>query len=213
MRKSDIVVLLLAMLFAALPLLFWNHLQLPPDAKIPTHFNIHGEPDSWIAVRAFPELVLWMGFLILIVWGVRFIYPKRKNIEQFRRAYNAFVMAFGVFLGVTETAMLLGAAGVLNPTDLVMPSVGALLGVAGVVTFISRQNWAIGLRTPWGLESEKAWKRSNRIAGMMIVISGFLLALTPFCSNAPVWAFWTLVGGLVWATTVAYVEWRRDNEK
>ena len=44
------------------------------------------------------------------------------------------------------------------------PAIGLLIYYAGVLTENARQNWFMGVRTPWTLSSEKVWNKTNRLA-------------------------------------------------
>ncbi len=41
----------------------------------------------------------------------------------------------------------------------------------------ARQNWFIGVRTPWTLSSEVVWDKTNRLAGKLFKGAGVLAAL------------------------------------
>jgi uncharacterized membrane protein len=90
--------------------------------------------------------------------------------------------------------------------------VGALLMVLGNYLSRIRQNWFLGIRTPWTLSSEKSWRETHRLGGRLFVAGGLLLILaTLFSGSLPSWA---LIAGVAVPAVVlviySYVIWNRD---
>ncbi len=211
MDRMDVFTLVTAVLAWAAPLALFYMLHIPPTAKIPTHWGINGEPNGWTTAKDFPALVALMAAITFVVWGIRFVYPRRENVEKFSRAYNAFVIGFSAIMALILSAAVLQAAEYnINASAVAMAGGGAALAVAGVATFVAKQNWALGVRTPWGLESEKAWDVSNRIGGASLGIGGILILLEGLGANTALLGLIVTLAGVVLASVAAYVVWRRE---
>jgi len=91
-----------------------------------------------------------------------------------------------------------------------MFGVGTSLILGGVVTFVSKQNWAVGIKTPWGLESERAWTVSNRIGGLSLMLGGVLVALEGLKVHTAIAGLFVVLIGIVASAIAAYVVWRRE---
>lgn len=56
-------------------------------------------------------------------------------------------------------------------------AVSLLLIVVGNLLPKSKPNGIVGLRTPWSLKNDVTWSKSNRFAGILLVICGVLIIL------------------------------------
>lgn len=211
MDRFDVITLLIALLVWTVPLAILHATHLPSTAKIPTHWGINGKPNGWTTAKDLPILVATLAGITIVVWGIRFVYPRQENVRRFSRAYNALVIGFSAILALILSAAILQTGGYrINANAVTMMGVGAILSVAGVVTFVSKQNWAVGIRTPWGLESEGAWEVSNRIGGAALIIGGVLVALSGIGIVSPVVGLSIILAGFIAAAVSAYVVWRRE---
>jgi len=211
MDRTNVITIMVALLVWMVPLTLLHTLHVPHDAKIPTHWGINGEPNGWTSAKDFPALVGGMAALTFAVWGIRYIYPRQENVKKFSRAYNAFVVGFSTIMALILSAAVIQAAGYhINASAIAMTGVGATLLVAGAVTFVSRQNWAVGVRTPWGLESERAWEVSNKIGGTALVIGGILIILDGIGPHTALLGLVVALTGAILASIAAYMVWRRE---
>ncbi|GEM_PF-2528613 len=211
MDRFDVIALLIALLVWTIPLAILHATHLPPTAKIPTHWGINGKPNGWTTAKDIPALVATLAEITIVVWVIRFVYPRQENVRKFSRAYNALVIGFSAILALILSTAILQTSGYrINANAVTMVGVGAIISVAGAVTFVSKQNWAVGIRTPWGLESEEAWEVSNRIGGTALIIGGVLVALSGIGIVSPVVGLVIILAGFIAAAVSAYVVWRRE---
>ena len=47
----------------------------------------------------------------------------------------------------------------------------------GLLLRDARQNWFLGIRTPWTLSSEEIWDRTHAVGGKLFIVSGALASL------------------------------------
>ena len=48
----------------------------------------------------------------------------------------------------------------------------------------TRQNYSIGIKLPWTLDDRDNWNKTHRLAGVLWIICGILLLVSPFIGQA-----------------------------
>ena len=206
MIKKNLKVLIITSLVILLPILvgviLWN--QLPE--KLPTHWNVVGEVDGWsskpFAVFGMPAIML--GFHWVCVLGTS-ADPKKKNHSD-KILHLVFWMIPVINLVVSGLAYF-AAAGIDLPVVVIMLSfIGVVFIVIGNYLPKCQQNYTIGIKIPWTLNSEENWNRTHRFAGWLWVICGLIMVLAGFLfakSAAAVWLFVSITLIMV-AAPIAY---------
>lgn len=116
-----------------------------------------------------------------------------------------------MILGYVQALILAYNLGYAFRIQQVLAPMLAVVGITfGYVVENSRQNWFVGIRTPWTLSSEEVWTRTNRRGGILFKIAGVLALLAiPF----PEYFIYVAVAPLVIAalvpTVYSYVLYRR----
>jgi uncharacterized membrane protein len=89
-------------------------------------------------------------------------------------------------------------------TSRVLPVALALMfAVFGNYMGKVRQNFFIGIRTPWTLSSERVWTRTHRLAGRLFVVVGAATLLVALV--APTAATAVVGFGVISAAVIAFV--------
>jgi uncharacterized membrane protein len=176
--KSEWLPLILIIIACGLAFYFQAHFP----ARIPTHWDINGEVNGYSG-RVFgawlmPILMVGIYLLFLVL---PYLDPKKDHYAHFVTAYHGIKNLIICFLFVLF--LFVGAAGLGYevPVGSFVP-VGVGLLFIGIGYFIKNveQNWAIGVRTPWTLESPTVWKKTNELMSRLMLLSGVLLALCAF---------------------------------
>lgn len=156
----------------------WAWVQLPPDAQVPIHWGADGQPDDWadktVGLWLMPAIVA--GVAVLLAFIPRFE-PRRSNLARSSRAYGAVWIGVMLLLGglhLLAISVALGAT--MDLTRIVMVGTGVLFVVMGNYLPKVKPNYMMGIRTPWTLTSDLAWRRTHRVGGRLFVIEGLLLA-------------------------------------
>src|SRR6185436_11875995 len=93
-------------------------------------------------------------------------------------------------------------------------SVAAAIAIVLLGNYLPKiqPNWIIGVRTPWTLSSDLAWRRTHRLAGPLLVAAGFLsLAVALFRPDAATSVMLSLlVVTAVISAIYSYLVWRQD---
>jgi len=178
---------LIILLPMAVGLLLWN--QLPES--IPSHWNAAGEIDGWsskaFVVFGLPLLMLGIQWLCLLGTAAD---PKRQNHpEKILQLVFWIIPVISVALFLVTYAVALGKE---VRVEVVMPVlVGLVLTIVGIYLPKCKQNYTIGIKIPWTLDSEENWNRTHRFAGRLWVVCGLVLMLTGFFGGF--WVFLPVV--------------------
>ncbi|MGL5915597.1 MAG: SdpI family protein [Culicoidibacterales bacterium] len=153
--------------------------QLP--AEIPTHWGISGEIDAY-GPKWMQFVLAGLGiFIYILMYSVPKIDPKRANIEKFGRNYQWLRFGFQLFfvsLIVITTAVALGYA--IDVELLIRMGISLLFIFIGNSFGKMKQNYMIGIKTPWTLADPDVWNRTHRLSGYVWVIVGLIMLFTAF---------------------------------
>ena len=175
-KKSLILSTLLLLLPMLAGLVLWNRL---PD-QLPIHWNAAGEIDGWsskaVGVFGLPGLILVIHWICILGTHAD---PKRRNQSgKLKQLLIWFCPVLSVLLSVVTLGTAMGG---YFPIERILPVfVGVLFVIIGNYLPKCRQNYAIGIRLSWALDSEENWNATHRIAGLVSVIGGVLLLLSVF---------------------------------
>ncbi len=180
MIKKNLKTLLITSAIILLPVLagviLWD--QLPE--RIPTHWNAAGEVDGWsskpFAVFGLSAILLAVQWLCTLATGTD---PKKENHpEKVLQLVLWIIPVLSVLLHAVTYAVALGQE---VRMEVVMPVfMGILFAIIGNYLPKCKQNYTIGIKIPWTLNSEENWNKTHRFAGRIWVFGGLLIALTGF---------------------------------
>lgn len=182
--------------------------------QIPAHYGFDGQVDRWgskYEALIFPVLALVTGCLLLGI--ARFAGKAEKGGANNRKvSLLAGVIALAVLDAMTLYFLYTDLAQVEDLTTLSLDLNQILFGLLGIGMIVLgnvmpklRRNALIGLRTSWSQRSEAAWKKSQRIGGLVFVVTGILMVvLCLFVQGG-----WCFVGStaLLLGGAVAAVGW------
>ena len=205
-------------LLAACVLNIAGHLALYPALPdtVPTRWGASGEVNGWSSKQSnllFALLPLAMLFLMEVV---RRMDPKHQNFERFGKVWNIFITLFVLFTcGMTWLTEL-------TVFD-VLPDSGSMIGLlvcggVGVMFIILgnympniKQNYTFGCRTPWALNDEHNWQRTQRMGGITFVVMGIALIAVAVLSGllgdagTLVLLLGAVLGGSAWIYLYSYL--------
>jgi uncharacterized membrane protein len=212
MDKSHIAIIGLIVVSFAVSIYFYP--QMPE--KVASHWNARGEVDGYMpkfwGIFLIPLISI---FLFLLLWAIPKIDPLRMNIEKFRKHYDGFVLIFLGFMLYVQVLIISSNIGIeYNMTQMLSPAFGILFYYCGFLVENTKQNWFIGIRTPWTLSSEKVWNKTHKIGGKLfkasgvIALFGFILpSYALFLMAAPV------ILAAVYTVVYSYFEYRKEEKK
>lgn len=195
-----------------------GHLYFYPSLPdtVPIHWGFDGQPDGW-GGKSSILFTASLPFAILLLLAVLpRMDPKGKNFQRFQPVYRIFLILLTVFMcGVSWLSELtvynvLPSGGSLVNT-LVMGGLGLVLLVLGNYMPRIKQNYTFGCRTPWALNDEHNWNRTQRMGGIVFVVMGAVLLLVSVFATllgetlTLALLLGALLGGSVWIYVYSYL--------
>ena len=182
--KTLIITSIIILLPIVAGLYLWNQL---PD-QIPSHWNMAGEVDGWsskpFAVFGMPALLLGIQWLCALATGAD---PKKANHpDKVMNMVLWLIPILGIVLSIATYAAALGMDVAL---EIIMPLLfGLIFVIIGNYLPKCKQNYTIGIKIPWTLNSEENWNKTHRFAGTLWVVCGLLIMLSAFLGS-----FWIFI--------------------
>jgi uncharacterized membrane protein len=173
----------------------WGVLCIPAQAEVPIHFDLRGQPDGfggkWFALLISPAVSLLLVPFFLVV----------RARSRSPRAVSAIATASLALQAAVHLLLVLAASG--RAVDF---GLGSLLAQAFVLLVVGnylpavRRNRLLGIRTPWTLRSELAWRRTHSLGGRLFFALGLVVMFSAMASTAA--ASLALIAGVLATTLV-----------
>lgn len=180
MIKKHIKQMILASIIILLPIvagiILWDQL---PDS-MPAHWNFDGEVDRWTskatAVFFYPFLLLAVHWICIVGTSLD---PKRKNQpEKVLTLLMWLLPVMSIVLNGSIYAVAMNKD--VNIEVIISLLVGVIFTIIGNYLPKCKQNYTIGIKIPWTLDSEENWNRTHRFGGIVWTISGIIIILLSF---------------------------------
>lgn len=170
--KKDWIILIIIILGFVLGAYFYKSL---PD-RVPIHWNAKGEVNGYgsKSFGAFGTPLINLGLYLLFL-VLPYIDPKGKNYESFKSAYQYLKYILVIFLFGIEiiTFFMVKNSTFIKP--IIIPIMVSLLFIfMGIIMGRIKNNYFVGIRTPWTLANDEVWRKTHRMAGPLWVIGGIL---------------------------------------
>ncbi len=177
--------------------------QLPENAA--SHWNASGDVDGYMpkAYAAFLLPALSVA-LLLVFLAIPLIDPLRANIRLFIKDYHRFCLVILAFLFLVYVQTILWNLGTKVSFSFTLPVLlGCLLFYLGHFLGKVKQNWFIGIRTPWTLSSPEVWAKTHQFGAKLFKGAGVLCVLSALF---PAYSILVILGSVIVAalTTIAY---------
>lgn len=177
--------------------------SLPPI--IASHWNASGVADGSMA--KFWGLILipliMIGTVALFAVLPR-IDPLRKNYEKFQNYYEGFILVFVLYMLAIQALIILWNTGYPVSMNIAFPILfGILFIYLGFLLEHAEQNWFVGIRTPWTMNSVTVWRKTHEMGGKLFKIAGVISLLGALAGRYALW-FILIPAISVAAYTVAY---------
>ncbi len=175
-KKQLLITTLITLLPVAAGLILWN--QLPES--IPVHFDMNGVADGWagkpVAVFGLPLLLAAVHLLCIVA---TLNDPKKQNIGK--KMLLLLFWTTPVLSCVCNGAIYASAMGLsVNIVDCTMILVGVMFVLLGNYMTKNHQNYTVGIRLPWTLNSPENWNRTHRFASRLWIAAGIAILLNCF---------------------------------
>lgn len=206
-----LVIILLVIMFTAGPF---------PEPETETVLDESFQSEQVILIPV--QVYIVVPVLSIIIYLLLLFLPKfdplKKNLSAFGSVYETIRLTIllvltGIYISMvinmkTDVLPLGQATAILSGLALVF--CGNLLGK-------TRQNWFIGIPTPWTLSDRNTWNRTNRFGGKLVILLGAGMILQGWW--IPGYTVFALPVGLAIVyivlliySAVVYTEFRKNRE-
>ncbi len=166
-----------------------------PD-KIPMHYDMAGNIDRWgskYETFIFPALIIFFSFMwtVISAFYKRMATKTKEEKQQVEYENNAkflnlaaisMALAFGVMHVIFTCSSYMEAINNASKSSINISSVvcviwGIIFIILGNFMPKVKRNGIMGLRTEKTLSNDDIWRKSNRFAGVTLMIAGFAIAI------------------------------------
>jgi len=159
-------------------LLAWVWSSLPET--IPIHWNISGEANGFGSKSNLIMVPILLPLLTyLLMTFLPSLDPKKKVQTNSTKFQNLRLLLIGL-MSILSCFIIFTAQGALD-SQLTQSSIFMILGILLIVlgNYLPtvQQNYFIGIRTPWSLENEENWTKTNQLGGKLFFACGLLVIL------------------------------------
>lgn len=191
MIKKNLKLMLITSLVILLPiaagLILWPRLP----QQLPIHWDLSGQVDNYAAkelvVLGFPLMLLALQWICSAATSLD---PKRMaHSEKMLKLILWLIPALSVVLHAVIYAAALGSG--VRVETIAPILLGLLLAITGNYMPKCRQNYTIGLKLPWTLNSEANWNQTHRFGGRVWLAGGLLMILAGLLGS--LWAMIVLL--------------------
>ena len=183
-----------------------------PD-QVATHWGSNNQVNGYSS-KAFglffmPVLSVFLFFLFI---SLPKIDPYKKNFDQFKKYFQNFINLIFVFFFYVYLITILWNLGFnFNMIQILSPAFAALFYYAGVLMSHAKQNWFVGIRTPWTMSNKLVWDKTHKIGGKLFKLTGLISLLSLILPDLSV--FFILVPILfttVFVFIYSYIEYKKS---
>ncbi|MFC7394284.1 SdpI family protein [Scopulibacillus cellulosilyticus] len=163
-------------------LVIWifSYPKLP--STLPAHWDINGNINHYASKMQ--VMLVFLGLMIVI--NILFVIiplidPKLKNNKTSLKNQNRIQLVTNAFFIIINVMVVYtGFHHSTSSPEIIFFIVGVLFIFLGNYSFSLKQNFFIGIRTPWTLSNEEVWNKTNRFGAILLIIFGICICLGGF---------------------------------
>lgn len=177
MKNKTIFPAVLSTLLCLTPMLLALVLYDKLPDQLPIHFNAAGEADNYtskaVACFAMPGGLAALNLFVHFTLNAD---PKKDNARGAVRTLGLWLIP--VLSVIVSVITLFKGMGHDIPIEIILPAmIGVLFIILGNYLPKCRQNYTVGIKLPWTLNSEDNWNKTHRMAGVLWMVGGLILVV------------------------------------
>lgn len=176
--KKHIIPIILIIASIVMGVVAYPHLP----AEIPMQWGLDGGVNSYgsklIALSTMSGILVMMyGFLIFLPM----VDPKKENYKRFTKTYYIIIYSIMGFMLAFQALSIFASLHDNFDVSIVVPALaGFLFIIIGNYMQRAKQNFFLGIRTPWTLTNEEVWRKTHRLGSKLFVVAGICLMISGF---------------------------------
>jgi len=182
-----------------------------PD-QIATHWSFNNQVNGYSS-KAFGLffMPILSVFLFLLFINLPKIGPYKKNFDQFKNYFQNFINLTFAFLFYVYLITIIWNLGFnFNLIQVLSPGFAVLFYYAGVLTSHAKQNWFVGIRTPWTMSNKLVWDKTHRLGGKLFKLTGIISLFSLIFPNlALFFILIPIIFTTVFVFVYSYLEYRK----
>lgn len=196
------LVTVIGLLVLNIPVVYLVFLYPTIPNIVPLHFGIDGKPDSFREKTELIRLVAVLSGLNLLIFllllNIKNLDPKLKGENEDKTILKIALVLVTVFSALQVYFVYNTTVVDWKVSAHILTLTGVLFTVLGNYMYSIKQNYFVGIKTPWTLQYEDCWKATHRLGGKLWFFGGILIAF--FSLALP--ETWALV---VFGTVIAVI--------
>ncbi|MGE5472811.1 MAG: SdpI family protein [Ignavibacteriales bacterium] len=172
LRKMEVLAIFLVIISFGAAFYFYN---IMPD-RLASHWNIQGQVNGYMSKFWGLFLMPFISLgLAIMFFALPRIDPLKKNIEEFRKYFDWFIIIIIFFLMYIYMLTILWNLNYrFNMGQMLTPALAGLFFYSGILIEKAKMNWFIGIKTPWTLSSKTVWEKTHYLGGKLFKISAII---------------------------------------
>jgi uncharacterized membrane protein len=164
--------------FVLLPFIYLAYLWNSLPEKVPIHWDYKGEINGWGTKYSLIGLVFLLQVLTYVLMLVIPKIDPKKRIELMGGKFYQIKFVLIGFMSVLSLFIIYSSnSQTLSSPSMVFVLIGLLFMALGNYFKVIKQNYFLGIKTPWTLESEEVWKLTHILAGKLWIVGGLLIVI------------------------------------
>lgn len=184
--------------------------------RIATHFDLEGRPNGWMdkntALIFGPAMAIGLYILLSVL-----IYLASSERGELRLDENSAKMMQTIkglvvlLIAAVHIGILWYAVGVLkNTLSSMIAPISLMFAYIGWAITKAKRNWLMGVRLPWTLVDEQAWRVGNLIMGWGLILCAVLNLAGLLLPKLWFWMLTiTLATAVLLSVVASYIVYRR----
>jgi len=213
MKKHYKHLILLIFILTSLIVSYIYYPYLPE--QMASHWNAQGEVDGYTN-KLWGSLVgpIVLLFLLILYWLVPKIDPLKENIKKFKSYFYIFIIVLSLFLLVIHILVIFWNSGIYVAVDKIATAgIGIMMIISGMLIKNAKQNYSIGIRTPWTLANKLVWQNTHQLFGPIFSLIGvsIIIGLLLFNDYLFLFSLVLIIGVVIASYIYSYLRYVKIN--
>ncbi|MDD4290324.1 MAG: SdpI family protein [Patescibacteria group bacterium] len=176
--KKEFIPIIFIIATIIISVVTYNHLP----KRVITHWNFQGVADGWSSKNFhtifFPCLIV---FMYIMFYFLPKIDPKKERYKEFETTYLILkTTTIGVLFLIFLIATLVNLGYKIPVSKSVSLIIGLMIILMGKYMSKIKNNYFVGIKTPWTLSSEYVWNKTHKFGAWTFVIFGLIIIISPY---------------------------------